>query len=130
MSSDGKIEACRVTVHVFVTSFLSGDPLVTVTFNDEQVSLSSRSTWHATAVWPLCDLAVAMEMCLMLDSGYSMVMQVSPVNKVSPSHITFFPDMNIKKTSPGEKALAKPGNLFNFVMKLVRDLLNQTFWKF
>nr|CAB3262815.1 uncharacterized protein LOC100183638 [Phallusia mammillata] len=34
---EGEIRACCVAVHCFVTSFLSGDPVVTVTFNDQQV---------------------------------------------------------------------------------------------
>ena len=38
VAHDGKVEACDVTVHAFVTSFLSGDPLATVTFNDKKVS--------------------------------------------------------------------------------------------
>jgi len=39
VSSEGAIEACDVIVHVYVTSFLTGDPLATVTFNNEKVRL-------------------------------------------------------------------------------------------
>ena len=39
MTSNGVIEACDVIVHVYVTSFLTGDPLATVTFNNKKVRL-------------------------------------------------------------------------------------------
>nr|XP_002122692.2 uncharacterized protein LOC100183638 [Ciona intestinalis] len=64
VTSSGEIKACEVTVNVFVTSFLSGDPMATVTFNDaevegrevvrrEDIMPSSNSQWveiHDVAV--------------------------------------------------------------------------------
>ncbi|XP_076800423.1 uncharacterized protein LOC143445298 isoform X2 [Clavelina lepadiformis] len=37
VSANGEVEACSLMVHVNVTSFLSGDPMATVTFNDIKV---------------------------------------------------------------------------------------------